>query len=146
MKPLLSLYSKLRLLILISLCILGYGFQQQTDFKQAWPKRYSASYGFELMADHNGVIIVASVDTTYNAYKRGVRPGMELLGWNTQPLKKKLELMRVTKYRKNFPGMTDEKIKLTLLTRGKQGETAEVFFLTSTGNNRGIKLTAIIKD
>ncbi len=142
MKPLLQLCSNFRLLILFSLCILAFGFQQQTDSRQAWPVRYSASYGFELMADHNGVIIVASVDSTTAAYQLGVKPGMELIGWNTLPLKRKLDSMKVRKYMKNFPGMTQEKIKLVLLTRGKPGESAEAFFMTSTGNNRGIRLTA----
>ena len=139
MKP---LYLKFRLLILFSLCISGFGFQQQTDFKHVWPERYSASYGFTLMADHNGVIIVASVDTTSNTYKLGVRPGMELLGWNTLPLKRKLDEMKVRKYKNYFPGLSDEKIKLILICRGSRGETAEAFFMTATGNNRGIKLTA----
>ncbi|MCX6226587.1 MAG: hypothetical protein NTV01_17870 [Bacteroidia bacterium] len=112
--------------------------QQQSN----WPERYSRSYGFEIMVDHNSLIIVSSVDSTRQAYKLGVRPGMELLGWNTLPVRRKLESMKVRKYRKSFPVMTDQKIKLMLLPRGRPGETAEVFFMTSTGNNWGIRLTA----
>ncbi len=94
------------------------------------------------MVDHNGLIIVSSVDSTSQAYKLGVRPGMELLGWNTLPIRRKLESMKVRKYRKSFPVMTDQKIKLMLLPRGRPGETAEVFFMTPSGNNWGIRLTA----
>lgn len=112
------------------------GFSLITD----WPERFPATYGFEAMADHNGVIIVGSVDSTRHAYKLGIRPGMEIIGWNTLPLKRKLESIKVRKYRKNFPAQTDQKIKLLLLTRGKPGETAEIFFVTSTGNNRGVRL------
>jgi hypothetical protein len=120
----------------------NYALSIKTDKQQLWPARYSATFGFELMADHNGVIIVSSVDTTLQAYKLGVRPGMELLAWNTLPLARKMESMKIRKYRKEYPVMTDLKIKLMLLTRGRPGETAEVFFLTSTGNYRGIRLTA----
>ncbi len=142
MKPLLQLCSKFRLLILFSLCLLGFGFQQQADLTQAWPVQYTATYGFEAIADHNGLIIVGSVDSTRQAYKLGIRPGMEIIGWNTLPLKRKLDSMNVRKYRKNFPAQTDQKIKLILLTRGRPGETAEVFFMTPTGNNRGIRVIA----
>lgn len=114
-------------------------FQYQTTH---WPERVAASYGFEVMYDHNKLIIVSSVDTTTQAYKLGVRPGMELLAWNTLPVSRKLNSMKVSKYRKSFPLITDEQIKLILITRGRQGETAEAFFMTPTGNNRGIRLIA----
>jgi hypothetical protein len=94
------------------------------------------------MFDHNKIIIVSSVDTTTQAYKLGVRPGMELLAWNTLPVKRKLSSMKVNKYRKSYPLLTDDLIKLLLITRGRQGETAEAFFLTPSGNNRGIRLIA----
>jgi len=108
----------------------------------AWPEKYSASFGFEIMADHNGVIIVASADSTCGAYLLGVRPGMEVLGWNTLPLKRKFESMNVKKYRKLFPLQSDLQIKMMLLTRGRPGESAQVFFMKPTGNNWGIRLTA----
>jgi hypothetical protein len=92
------------------------------------------------MADHNGLIIVSSADSTSQAYKLGVRPGMELLGWNTIPVVRRLESMKVRKYRKSFPVMSDQNIKLMLLTRGRPGESAEVFFMTATGNNWGVRL------
>jgi len=125
-------------------CVLGFGIYPKDPVQQQnnWPERYSGSYGFELMIDHNGLIIVSSIDSTSQAYKLGVRPGMELLGWNTLPISRKLESMKVSKYRKLFPVMTDQNIKLMLLSRGRPGETAEVFFMTPTGNNRGIRLTA----
>jgi hypothetical protein len=123
-------------------CGLSFGFcPLDADYQQSiFPLHYSGSYGFEIIADHNGVIIVSSVDTTGQAYKLGVRPGMELLGWNTQPVRRKLESMKVRKYRKVFPLMSDQNIKLKLLTRGRSGESAEVFFMTPTGNNWGIRL------
>lgn len=114
--------------------------QQQTS----WPERFSASYGFEIMEDHNGLIIVSSVDTTKQAYQLGVRPGMEILGWNTLPIQRKLESMRVKKYRKDFPVMTDDQIRLLILPRGRPGDTAEIFLMTPTGNNRGIRLAATL--
>jgi hypothetical protein len=125
-------------------CVLGFGIYLKDPVRQQnqWPERFTASYGFEIMTDHNGLIIVSSADSTLQAYKLGVRPGMELLGWNTIPVKRKLESMNVRKYRKSFPVMTDQNIKLMLLTRGRPGETAEVFFMTATGNNRGLRLTA----
>lgn len=110
--------------------------------QSTWPESFSATFGFELIADHQGSIIVFSVDSTSRTYQLGVRPGMELLGWNTLPLQRKLESMKVRKYRKSFPGMTDQKLKLMLITRGRPGDKAEAFFLTETGNNRGIRLTA----
>lgn len=105
-------------------------------------EKYSVSYGFEVMADHNGKIIVSSADSTRQAYRLGVRPGMEILGWNTLPVLRKLESMKIRKYRKLYPGMTDMDIKLFLLTRGRPGEQAQVFFMTPTGNNWGIGLKA----
>jgi hypothetical protein len=107
-----------------------------------WPKRYRASFGFELMADHNGTIIVSSIDSTSIAYRLGMRPGMEVMGWNTLPVKERMESMNVRRYRKYFPLMSDQKIRMMLITRGRPGETAEVFFLTGTGNNRGIRIKA----
>gem|GEM_PF-2079777 len=121
-------------------CDLSFGAFAQSR-PPVWPSHYSASYGFELMTDHNGTIIVSSVDSTTQAYKLGVRPGMELLGWNTLPVRRKLESMNIRKYRKIFPLETDLNIKLILLTRGRPNESAEVFFVTETGNNRGIRLT-----
>ncbi len=116
--------------------------QDQALQTPAWPKAYSVTFGFEIMADHYGLIIVSSVDSTTQAYQLGVRPGMELIGWNTLPVKRKLDSMKVRRYRKAFPMLTDERIKLLLLPRGRPGEKAEVFFMTHSGNNRGISLTA----
>ncbi len=115
---------------------------QETKPATNWPRQISVTYGFELMADHNGVIIVAAIDSTLGAYKLGMRPGMEILAWNTLPIKRKLDAMKVRKYKKLFPLLTDEKIKLMILTRGRPGESAEVYFMTATGNNRGIRVTA----
>ena len=116
--------------------------QDQIIQTPIWPKAYTATFGFEIMEDHTGGIIVSLVDSTTQAYQLGVRPGMELIGWNTLPVKKKLDSMKVRRYRKSFPMLTDERIKLLLLPRGRPGEKAEVFFMTPTGNNRGISLTA----
>jgi hypothetical protein len=119
--------------------------QTVADRPAEWPVRYAASFGFEVMADHNGLIIVASADSTRQAYKLGLRPGMQVLGWNTLPVKKKLDSMKIGRYRKSFPLMNDQNIRLMLLTRGRPGERAEVFFMTPTGNNRGISLTATVE-
>jgi len=126
------------------LCSLGSGvYQQNQDSHQTgWPERYSASYGFDLMIDHNALIIISSIDSTSQAYKLGIRPGMEILGWNKLPIRKKLESMKVNRFRKHFPLLKDQDIRLLLLTRGRPGEAAEIFFMTETGNNRGLKLTA----
>lgn len=133
---------------LFGLCHLCFGICEQDEAMQQrdWPERYSATYGFELMIDHNGLIIVSSADSTSQAYKLGVRPGMEILGWNTLPIRRKLESMKVRKYRKLFPVITDQNIRLMLLTRGRPGETAEVFFMTPTGNNWGVRLSARLLD
>jgi hypothetical protein len=94
------------------------------------------------MTDHNGAIIVASADTTREAFRLGLRPGLEIIGWNTLPIKKKLDSMNVRRLRKQFPLMSDQNIRLIILTRGRDGEKAEVFYATETGNQRGIRLTA----
>lgn len=143
MKTGLRFCKQIGILGLFACCFLGFGVYPQEALVQSptWPGRYEASFGIEIMADHNNSIIVAVTDTTSQAYKLGVRPGMEVIGWNTLPIRKKLESMKVRKYRKTFPLMTDEKIKLILLARGRPGETAEVFFLTPTGNNWGVRLT-----
>lgn len=93
------------------------------------------------MADHNGVIIVSWVDSTSQAYKVGVKPGMEVQAWNTIPIKRKLESMNVLKYRKAYPLLTDKDIRMILLTRGRPGETAEIYVLTPTGNSRGVRIS-----
>jgi hypothetical protein len=111
--------------------------------QQRWPARYSGSFGFEIMEDHNGMIIVSSADSTSRAYRQGVRPGMEILGWNTLPVRRKLNTMQVGRYRKSYPLLTDQNIRLMLLPRGRPGEKAEVFFMTPSGNNWGIRLTAV---
>jgi hypothetical protein len=67
---------------------------------------------------------------------------MEILGWNTLPIKKKLESMRINRVKKYFPTLTKTNLKLLLLPRGRPGERAEVFFMTPTGNNWGIRITA----
>lgn len=124
--------------------LFGFMIKPQDQFQSQfnWPDRYAGSYGFEIMADHNGTIIVSSADTTHQAFKLGIRPGMALLGWNQLTVDRKIESIKVRKYRKIFPVMTDQNIKLMLLTRGRPGESAEVFFMTATGNNRGVRLTA----
>lgn len=129
---------------LFVLCDLNAGtcLQDSTAQHFQWPERYLGTFGFEIMSDRANVIIVSSADSTSQAYRLGVRPGMEVLGWNTLPILKKLETMKVRKYRKLFPVTTDQNIKMILLTRGRPGETAEVFFMTPSGNNRGIRLRA----
>ena len=123
-------------------CFLSFGISAKTQEiqKNNWPDRFTAWFGFEIMADHNGIIIISAADSTSEAYKLGVRPGMEVLGWNTLPIMRKLESMKVRKYRKYWPLLTDQQIKLLLLPRGRFGETAEVFFMTPTGNNWGIRI------
>jgi predicted metalloprotease with PDZ domain len=115
---------------------------QQLASGRDWPERYAASFGFELMTDHNGLIIVASVDTTGQAHRLDVRPGMEVIGWNRIHIQKRIKSIRPGRYRKSYPLMTEEQVRLLLLTRGRPGEKAEVFFITETGNARGIGLTA----
>jgi hypothetical protein len=107
---------------------------------QSWPKGYEASYGFELIRDHDSRIIVYRVDTLSDAFARGIRPGLEVIGWNQLPLEKKLRHMRVKGYRDKFPGLSDEQIRLALITRGKPGDSAEVFVMTESGNNRGVRI------
>ena len=132
-----------KIMVLIGLCSLGMGGTTQESVPKAvWPARYAASFGFEVMMDHNGLIIVSSIDSTCQAYQAGVRPGMEVLGWNTLPVKKKLESMKVRRYKKSFPAMSESGIKLLLLPRGRPGESAQVFFMTPTQNNRGIRIKA----
>ncbi len=118
------------------------GYAQQAGGGQKWPERYAGSFGFELMADHNGNIIVASIDTTSQAYRLEIRPGMEVVGWNRIHIKKRIKLIHTGRYRKAYPLMTEEQVRLMLLTRGRPGEKAEVFFITPTGNARGVGLTA----
>jgi len=107
---------------------------------QSWPKGYEASYGFELIRDHDSRIIVYRVDTLSDAYARGIRPGLEVIGWNQLPLERKLKQMRVKQFRDHFPGLSDEQIRFALITRGKPGDSAEVFIMTDTGNNRGVRI------
>lgn len=144
MKSLFGFWFSFGVCALFVFCSLGFDiYGQDATMKQpVWPSRYTASYGFELMTDHNGVIIVASIDTTSRAYTLGMRPGMEILGWNTLPIRRKLESMKIKRYRKVFPLLTDDKIKLLLLPRSRPGDIAEVFYMTPTGNNRGISLEA----
>lgn len=129
---------------LLVFCLVSFEIPRQNPLvtQEKWPARYSASFGFELMVDHNGLIIVSSADSTCQAWLLGVRPGMEVLGWNTLPIRRKLESMNIRRYRKSFPVMTDQNIRMMLLTRGRPGETAEVFFMTASGNNRGIRVKA----
>jgi hypothetical protein len=107
-----------------------------------WPDRYAASFGLGLQRDPEGKILIIKVDSTGEATQKGVVPGNELLGWNQLPAGRALGKIRVKPYRKLFPEWDDDRIRLVLLTRGRPGETAEVFVMTATGNNRGIKLTA----
>jgi hypothetical protein len=123
---------------------IGIYAQNPGEQRVAWPERYSATFGFEIMADHNGKIIVSSVDTISRAWKLGVRPAMEVLGWNTLPVRRKLDSMKVRRFLKQFPVMTEENIRLMLLTRGRPGERAEVFFMKPSGNNWGILLRAFL--
>lgn len=145
MKSLLRFCFLFGVLGLFGFCQLCFGICEQDAAMQQsnWPERYAGSYGFELMIDHNGLIIVSSADSTSQAYKLGVRPGMEILGWNTLPIRRKLETMKVRKYRKLFSVMADQNLRLMLLTRGRPGETAEVFFMTPSGNNWGVRLKVL---
>jgi predicted metalloprotease with PDZ domain len=135
----------LALALTLFISVSGVYAQDQTTTTPPWPKTLACSFGFELMTDHNGQIIVASVDSTSGAYRMGVRPGMDVIGWNTLPIQRKLQSMRVRKYRKTFPMMSDDQIKLLILTRARPGDSAEVFFMTPTGNNRGIRVEACSK-
>jgi hypothetical protein len=135
--------------LLILLLLAGTpGVRSSVDYKTnfqtpvTWPEKYAYSYGFELLRDHDGRLIIWSVDSTSQAFRLGVRPNMDLIGWNTLPVDKALASIKVRKYRKLLPTHTDEQIRMTLLSRGHCGEQAEVFLMTETGNNRGIRVQA----
>ncbi|MFH0760186.1 MAG: hypothetical protein V2A67_01630 [Bacteroidota bacterium] len=105
-----------------------------------WPARYKASFGFEAVRDHDSKVIVFRIDSLSDAYLKGIRPGMEIIGWNTLPVERYLKKIKVGKTSKSFPGIGSEELRIMLLTRGRPGETAEVFFMTGTGNNWGIRI------
>lgn len=108
--------------------------------QEAWPVQYSASYGFEAFRDHDNKVIVLRIDSLSDAYRKGIRPGMQIIGWNTLPIERYLKNIKVRKSLKSFPGIQSEELRIMLLTRGRPGETAQVFFLTDTGNSWGIRI------
>jgi len=131
--------------VLYVFCVLSFGVlslevcrAQTAGIK--WPERFSGSIGFEVDKNKDSGIIVAVVDSTSEAFRKGIRPGLEIIGWNRLPVNVALGKIKPKRYRKYFGEIPDEKNRLLLLTRGRPGETAEVFILTNTGNNRGIKL------
>jgi len=131
----------MQLRLLFGLIFLGLGIWPLAG-QQAWPARYAASYGFEAVRDHDSKVIVLRVDSLSDAYRKGIRPGMEIIGWNTLPVERYLKEIKVRKAIKSFPGIKSEELRIMLLTRGRPGETAEVFFVTGTGNNWGIRIVA----
>ena len=108
--------------------------------QSSWTARYAASYGFDAVRDHDRRIVVLRVDSLSDAYQKGVRPGMEIIGWNTLPVEQYLTKIDLKKIVKSFPGIKKEDLRILLLTRGRPGETAEVFFMTETGNNWGVRI------
>ena len=129
--------------VLFVFCYLGFGFSpaalcQHPSSVIGRP----SSYGFELIRDHDAKIIIFRIDSLSDAYGKGIRPGMELIGWNTLPIERKLAKMKVKKYRKSYPGYSDEQIRFHLLVQGKPSESAELFFMTEAGNNWGVKIVA----
>ena len=99
-----------------------------------------ATYGFELMRDHDGRIIIYSIDSLSDGYQKGIRPGMQVIGWNTVPIERKLKTIPVRKLRKQFPGLTDDQIRLNFLAHPPGAESAEIFFMTETENNWGVRV------
>ena len=129
----------MHLRLLFGLIFLGLGIWPLAG-QQVWPARYSASYGFEAVRDHDSKVIVLRVDSLSDAYRKGIRPGMEIIGWNTLPVERYLKKIKIRNTIKSFPGITTNELRIMFLTRGRPGETAEVFFMTSTGNNWGIRI------
>lgn len=129
----------MQLRLLFGLMFLGLGILSLAG-QQAWPTRYAVSYGFEAIRDHDSKVIVLRVDSLSDAYRKGIRPGMEIIGWNTLPVERHLKNIKVRKTIKSFPGVTSDELRIMLLTRGRPGETAEVFLVTSTGNHWGIRI------
>jgi len=125
--------------VLIVIYFLGFVIGPAAS-QSGWTARYVASYGFDAVRDHDGRIVVLRVDSLSDAYQKGVRPGMEIIGWNTQPILKYLKNIDLRKTIKSFPGVRKEDLRILLLTRGRPGETAEVFFMTETGNNWGVRI------
>ncbi|MDD2571083.1 MAG: hypothetical protein PHN30_03510 [Bacteroidales bacterium] len=127
--------------ISLFICILSSINLPAQDKPFPWPERYSSTYGIHLERDAEGKILITAVDSTTVAAERGIVPGYELLAWNQLPTDQALKKIRVRRYRKLFPDHTDDQIRLILLTRGHPGDSAEVFVLTETENNRGIRLS-----
>jgi len=126
--------------ILLGVCLL-LAVALRLEGQAVWPERYAASVGFDAVRDHDSKIIVLRIDSLSEAYRKGIRPGMEIIGWNTLPIERYLNTIRTRKMERYFPGFKKDELRIHLLTRGQPGEAAQVFFMTGTGNNWGLRLT-----
>ena len=96
--------------------------------------------GFDIAFVPTGEYFVSKIDSTSEAWSKGLRPGYKIIGWNQKLIAEAVESFPL---RWGFHPGTDEYRKLLachFITRGMPGSSAEVFFENDQENNKGIKL------
>ncbi len=97
--------------------------------------------GFDIANTPQGNYFISRIDSSSKAWEVGMRPGYQIIGWNQKLISDIIESFPL---RWGFHPATDEIRHLLAchyLSRGKEGSSAEVFYVNSKENNKGVRLT-----
>ncbi len=104
-------------------------------------KAETAGYcGFEIAKDDAGNYFVCSIDSSSDAWIKGLRQGDKILGWNGSSIH---QVVQNTALRWGYhpAGINFREIlQQHYLSRGPAGSSTELFYESATGNTRGIRV------
>lgn len=97
--------------------------------------------GFDISRILDGSCRVIKIDSSSQAFEKGLRPGDRILAWNGSPIKEILNNKQLHWGIKPANLEFKEVLQDHFLMRGPAGSEIELFFESSSGNNKGIRIT-----
>lgn len=103
--------------------------------------QYLSGYaGFDLLRFPDGSCRVISVDSSGQAFLKGLRPGDQILGWNGSNIHQVIQ-ESVTPWGMHPASLvTRELLQDYFMTRGPVNQSVELFYENATGNTKGIRV------
>jgi len=113
---------------------------RSSDDARLIKQELGAYSGFDLSRIPDGSCRVINIDSSSVAFAKGLRLGDKLIGWDGGPIHQQIKdkAVRWGTHPSNLALM--EIMQDHFITRGAENSTIELFYETSTGNNRGIRI------
>ncbi|MCD6346426.1 MAG: hypothetical protein J7L96_03300 [Bacteroidales bacterium] len=108
--------------------------------KQLMESDIGAYCGFDVARDQTRQCIVVHVDSSSQAWQQGLRTGNKILGWNGKSVGETVQNINLRWGYHPAGEEFREILQDHFLTRGPDKSSAEIFYETSTGNTRGIRV------